>query len=168
MALRLGGLLAIGLIAGVMVAGCGDDDSTEASDSSTVTVATASITRPEFTNSANAICSKARGEIASKVIAAEGQGGGGNQSAAAAYTNTAKVALLPTFQSEVDQIAKLGAPEAEKESVEAMLTAEQEALDRLKADESIASINEIAKEFTETNKLMKNFDLTSCLVIAEP
>lgn len=169
MALRLLGLLIIGSVAGATFIGCGDDDdSTAASNSSAVTVTTASLTRPKFVSSANAICSKERRQIATRVLALEEQGGGGNQTKAEAYTDTVKVALLPTFQSEVDWITKLGAPAGEEKNVEAMLTAEQEALDRLEADESIASIDEVAKEFTKANKSMKSFGLLNCLVVAEP
>jgi hypothetical protein len=166
MIVRLVTLFAASIAIVVFAVGCGGGD--DGSDSRTITVTTASLTRPQFTQKANAVCTTERRQLPPRVAAYEKKESPEGKSEDEAYAEEVKAVLLPTFQGEVTGISRIGAPAADQESVEEMLNAEQEAIDELSDMDSIESINVVADHFTQSNALMRKFKLVNCTIIAEP
>jgi hypothetical protein len=104
--LRAGLLLLV--IAG-FAAGCGDDDS------SADTVTTSSLTKAEFVKRANEICSRERQKVLDSSVPTE--------------SKLIEEVALPAIQSSIDEVRSLGAPPGDAAEVEAVLVAMQQDVD---------------------------------------
>lgn len=163
---RLTILPAIAIAAALFAAGCGGGDDEDGGGSAEVTVTTSSLSKAQFVKKATEICSDERQTIPERTAAYEKSSG--KVSGADAYAKGVKKVLLPLFQSEVTKISKLGAPSGEKDSIEAMLTAQQEGIDEVEDLPRFQSSDDVAAQFTEATKLLRAYDLTVCAVIPEP
>ena len=158
-------LLAASLAAAIAVAtGCGGGDEADGESSADITITTSSLDKPQFVKKVLAVCEDERSQIPARFASYERKNSSGSQS----YEGGIRAVILPTFQAEVTRISKLGAPAGEETRVEAILTAQQEAIDEVSDLESIPSINEVVPHFAEANQLIRRYGLTNCLVLAEP
>ncbi len=167
MSARLTILLAAVIAAMLVAAGCGDDDDGSDGGSADISVTTSSITKPQFVKKATEVCEEERTKIPTRSAAYE-RTAPDKQSPAEAYTGGVKAVILPTFQAEVTKITKLGAPAGQEERVEAILEAEQAAIDEVSEMETIRTIDDVVVHFGDSNKLLREYGLTNCLVVAEP
>lgn len=135
---------AIAAIAAIGVAGCGDDDSTSST--------TATLTKEEFVQQANAICAEANAE--NEAAAKEAQASGGDQEAF--ITDT----LLPSIQAQITAIEDLPVPSGEEEQVSEIVTAVNQGLDEAEADP--AALTSGADPFAEANQLANDYGMTDC------
>lgn len=107
------------------------------------------ISKAEFISSADAICKKLHDELDAK-----SQGITKRDAAVEFFKDEA----IPSAQDEIDQIRALGSPEGDEKTVDALLSAVQDALDRAKADPS--SIDD--HTFDEADKLAQGYGLAEC------
>ena len=137
------------LAALVVVAGCGGG-----SDSST-TSAAAPLTMDEFISQADQICSD--GDAA--ISAAQPDFGPSGPSADdlnAFVTDT----LVPNLQDQHDQIAALGVPAGDEETISALLDKLQTAIDAVQSDPS--SIATSQTTFDDVNQAASDYGLKKC------
>lgn len=167
MSARLTILLAATVAALLAVAGCGDDDNGSSGDSSEISVTTSSLSKPQFVKKAVGVCEEKRQQIPTKFEAYQ-RTAPKDQSPEEAYDGGVRQVILPIFQEEVDGINKLGAPKGEEDQVEALLVAQQEAIDEVEELDTIKAIDDVVVHFVEPNKLMRKYGLTNCTVEAEP
>jgi len=121
-------ILAAVLAAGLIAAGCGDDD--DAADPGESE--SASPTKEEWIAEADQICAEGDEEIeaeATKVFS----GGAPSQQKIEQFT---RETLIPGIRSQAEQIEALGAPEGDEEEVEAIVTSLNEGLGELEEDPS--------------------------------
>jgi hypothetical protein len=155
------------------VAGCGGDDNDDGAsasdgggDSPTITVKTASVSKKEFARRANDLCTKERTGIPQRTEAYQRKAG--NLEGEEAYAEGVKAVLLPVFQAEVEKLSKLGAPPQDAERIEAMLIAQQEAIDETKQKSSFKTAEDATAPFDEATKMLREYGLVACLVVPEP
>jgi hypothetical protein len=171
MFLRIATLLALALAAGLIAAGCGDDDDDTATTASTTTVSTGAtgatgaatgepLTKDEFIAQADAVCKAGDKKI--DAAAKETFSGGGQPSQAdqeAFVTDD----VIPNVQDEVDGIAALTPPEGDEDEVSAIVDSAQDAIDQIESDPSALTEGASADDpFAEANQLAKEYGLKVC------
>jgi hypothetical protein len=148
----VGAMIAVG----VLVAACGS------SSSSTSRTATPALTKAEFVAKANAICTKGNAQTQTATAAyVKKLGLGAN--AKPTNAQVAKVAdavLIPGAQAEIDAIKALGAPSGDQQTVNTILAAVQQAVDKVKRNPALVNTN--PKLFAAANKLASAYGLTAC------
>ncbi len=151
-----GGLaVAAVLTVGLVLVACGSSN-----NSSTST--TAALTKAEFLKKGNAICKKGNQQINQ---AANQQFGTKKRPkgppSKSAQTKFATDAVIPSIQSQINQIKALGAPTGDEAKVNAIVTGAQGALDQAKKDPTVLLSNGPGP-FKQVNKLTKAYGLTVC------
>jgi hypothetical protein len=135
------GILAIGLL----VAGCGDEDS----EASTVPVAT-------FVKKANAICT-ARGK---EITTASSQAWDEKGDLHAIEIELIGSTMVPALEAEVDEIEALGVPSTGSNHVEATLGAIEEVAEL--GDTDPEKFSRTVEPFTKAENMAKKADLDAC------
>ncbi len=141
----LAALTAVGMI----TAGCGG------SNNSTSTTA---LTKAQFDSQANAICKKGNQEI-NKAANATFKSG---KPSSADLNKFATDTVIPSTQSQINQISDLTPPSGDEDQVNAILAAANKALDEVKKDPSLVTQQGGQDPFAETNKLANAYGLTTC------
>jgi ABC-type glycerol-3-phosphate transport system substrate-binding protein len=144
-------LPAVALALSLTAAGCGGSDS----DSSDGGDAPASISKADFTEQANTICSDASDEL--QTAGAELTDQSTQEEVVAFVTDTA----VPSFQAQHDDIEALGAPDGEEDDVQALLDALQDGIDAIDADPE-AFVAGGATPFDDANAAADDLGLTDC------
>lgn len=135
---------------------CGGDDDNGSGATSTTTSTAAPLSKQEFLKRGNHIC-----EQGQKHINAAEQKLGANPSQAEIDKFTTKTAI-PTIQYELAGVQGLAPPSGDEDQVDAITTAAQQALDKLKADPSLITASGKENPFAEANKLANQYGLTAC------
>lgn len=147
-ALSLGILLAL-----LPLVGCGEDDG----DSPMISKAV-------FVKKASAICSETNAKASSEGIKVlrrlESDGASGQDPEAALVTEW----LVPTIQTEIDELRALGTPDGDEERVDAILVALQDVIDRADADPERYLSEQVNFEhpYKEVEKLATAYGISEC------
>jgi hypothetical protein len=135
------------LAAGLVVAGCGDDDDeTEAALSET-----------EYLAQANEICKTGEREI--EQAAEESFKGRASE---AEVEEFAAETIVPSIQGQIDDIRALTPPADQADEFEAFVDDAQAALDELEADPSLITQGASADPFAEVNAEAEQLGLDRC------
>jgi hypothetical protein len=136
----------VALAAVVVVAGCGDDESTTATGES----ASATMSKQQYVKAADAACQKLGARLNAELTKA-------SQDSSGSFTE----ALSPLLVDTQEELAELGAPSGDEEAIEELNAALEEAAVKLRADQSegIAAILPALNEFT---KLSRAYGLKLC------
>jgi hypothetical protein len=138
-----GGLLLTAVLSvGVVAVGCGGGGD--------------HLTKAEFDTQGNAICKKGNQEInkaANQVFSSQQP----SQAQIDKFTNGT---LIPSVQSQIDQLRDLNPPSAAEDQVNAILDEAQSALDKVKKDPTLVQGN--SDPFKKANELAKQYGLTTC------
>lgn len=140
--------------------GCGGGGSSDAG-AETTTVA-GPVSKAEFVVQANAACKEAKiglKERISDYLALKRKEG---PLTPLVYAGLAHYVILPTIETELAYVYRLGYPPGEKKGVQAVLYPEQRTIDELANTEKIASIKAIERSFIESGSLMRDYGLISC------
>lgn len=147
-------LLALALLA----AGCGSSSSDSTSSGGST------LSRTQFVKRANAICTKERESVPTRVAAYEKKAPAG-LSPAEAQAAGVQAVLLPTFESEVTAIRALGAPAGDEQTVDAILSAQSEAIEVVAAKKDInPEEGGFEHYFDQADNLMRAYGLNGCTV----
>jgi hypothetical protein len=122
-----------------------------------------SISKQEFITKADAICKKGNDQINSEINAYAKKVGlsGNTQPTDAQATEIANTILIPSVQSQHDDISDLGAPSGDQDQVDAILSAVQDGIDQAKSDPTgLLQSNDTT--FAKANQLAKDYGLTVC------
>lgn len=155
-------LTTLAVSAALAVTGCGGDDTTDGSASSTPTSTpttaaaseTAAISTEDFTTQANAICVAGNADLAAAAQEV------GDQPTDAQIEAFATDTLIPNIQAQHDDIEALGAPEESADDVGAMLDSLQGALDTVAADPSLLAGD--TDPFAAASELAGGLGLPDC------
>jgi hypothetical protein len=140
------------LAAGLLAAGCGSSKTT------TTTATTAALTKAEFLKKGNAICKKGNqqiGNVAQQTFSRKKKPSRAQQIKFTTQT------VIPSVQSQINQIRALGAPSGDQAKVNAIVTGAQSALDKAKKNPALLTSNGPGP-FKKTNQLATSYGLTVC------
>lgn len=140
------GLLAAAALA---AAGCGGGASTTADEAG-------AITGDEWIAQADAICEKGDAEIEEAGDAL------GKKPSPEDQAEYAENTVLPSVQSQVDQVAALPVPEGWDEQVSDLVASAQQGIDDLTADPTLLGAEGDEDPFAETRDLAKDLGLKHC------
>jgi hypothetical protein len=129
-------------VAGVVLAGCGDDGGGEA------------ISKDEFVEEANEICASNAAALEEE---AEQLGPSPSEDDRAEFLGGT---LVPNVQTQIEDIRGLGFPEGDEEELDAVLSDAEEILDDIEADP--AEYVDGEDPFTEVNAALDEYGLTEC------
>jgi hypothetical protein len=130
------------------ISGCGGSDAPA--------LATSSMSKAEFAKQAEAICARGRREALAYRPADKGE------SERDALTAAIDQGLLPSFDKAIDDLYALGAPAAEKQQVEALLTAMREAVEKAEGLDP-PRVERIEDIFARSGELAHSMGLVSCV-----
>jgi hypothetical protein len=139
-------LVAAGLAAALVVAGCGSSDS---------------ISKAEFIKKADAVCKKGEEEVQKDFGAFAKTHENVKKPTEADYAELVDAVLVENVEDEVDAIRALGAPEGDEKEVEAMLKAREDSIKKAQANPK-AVIRGNEDIFGEASKLAKAYGLKEC------
>jgi len=147
-------LLIAALSAGLLIAGCGDDD--EASGDAPP------ISKAAFVKRANAVCEERISRVVDQITAslkdpAQASKDGGGK---VAEDELVSAAVVPALQSEVEEIRALGAPEGDEAQVEAILEATEEVIANAEAEPEV--LTESKEPYKAPEKLATEYGLIAC------
>jgi hypothetical protein len=135
--------LLLGVLALVVVAGCGssDDDSTET---------TVELTKVEFIKQGDQICEKSEEQSETEAEEFAEENGFELENASEAELEEAiGEVLVPTLNQQVEEIQALGAPEGDEGQVEAIIVALEDASAEVEDDPSLAIEGQPLKEASQ-------------------
>jgi hypothetical protein len=154
-------LVAVGVGAALVAAGCGgnDDDDTSATTATTGAAGDEPLSKEQFILSADQICARGDQEIekAAGEVFQQGQ-----QPSREEQEQFITDTVLPNVQQQIDGIRALPAPEGDEDQVTAILDAAQEAIDTGEADPAALTGQGADDPFAEANKLAEDYGLKSC------
>lgn len=141
-------LVAATAIAAIAV-GCGGDDDGGGDATAATTVSTSSLTKEQFVKQANAICERERDKILN--------------SETATFEKAVTVDLVPAFESIVDELRALGAPQGDAATIEAYLDAMEEDIGSLEDKRrTISSFEEVEPLFKVSGTLAHKYGISNC------
>jgi len=151
----------VGLVAGLVLAGCGGGSSSSTTGASGTSGAQgAALSKSEFVAKGNAICAQGNQEIQAAGQKAFPKG---QQPTQADEENFATDTVIPSIQEQIDGIDALPAPSGDEDQVQAIVDAAQSALDKAKQDPSLLTGQAQGGDpFAQANKLADAYGLTKC------
>ncbi|MCI0689633.1 MAG: hypothetical protein L0Y54_20720 [Sporichthyaceae bacterium] len=149
---------AIGLAAAALT-GCGGGEehinAGEAASASTTASASAAITKAQFLERANAICTAGNTELASSAATLDPASTTEEQ-----FVTFVRQTLIPNVRGQVSDIRALGYPKGDEMTVESMLAEAEQRFTEIEADPMI--LRGTADPFRELNTRLKDYGLTAC------
>ena len=180
-------ILAMFLAAVTGVAGCGgssdESDGTAASENATAaddsgesgsegssdddgasgaSVETSSLSKEEYVKRASAACAKRRGRILPEMAAYLGPGQT-KEFTPDQFGPVFREVVLPAFEDELEIIRSLGAPEGDEEEIEAIVAAQEVAVEEAKKLKNPESFEEVGKQFAAPSETMREYGFTGCV-----
>lgn len=175
---RAGVMVAVFLTACALVLGCGDDDGssndpvvsggaetiseTSSNEDGVPPVRTSSLSKDEYVQKASAGCTKVRKGLTSKASAYISKVSPKGTSEAVIIAKLGKELIVPTVEAEMAVIQKLGAPVGDEEEIEAILAADQQAIDQVKELKKASSIEDVLGLFSDATKAIKGYGFKAC------
>ena len=139
------------LIGGALLAGCGGGD-----DSSS----TEALSKSAYLKQGNEICRNAAHEINTK---AQAEFGTQQQPSKEEFSSFITDTALPISEQEISDLRDLPPPAGDEDTVNAIYDAADEGLAKVKDDPTLAAQGgDAGGAFTESNKLAKDYGLTTC------
>ena len=160
---RLFALLAGAMAIALLAVGCGSsDDSTTDSTTDSGSVATSSLSKAEFIEQADAICSKANDSISEEAEAyAEDNGISTDKEPSDEEKEEIVVeVIVPAIETQVDEIEELGAPSGDEETITAIVEGIRTASSETADDPSLAFGS--PTPFEDVNKEAQDYGLEVC------
>ena len=130
----------------IAVAGCGGGDDE-------------SLTKAEFIQQADAICKKAHDGFEK---AFNRTFSGGQQPSQAQLNEFAADTLVPGVQKEIDDIGELEPPSADADEVDAIIAAEQDGVDKVRADPGILAPSVKEDPLKKGQDLARAYGMKEC------
>lgn len=149
-------LITLAACAAVTVTACGGDDSSTTAAEGTST--TAAISKDDFIQQAQAICKAGNKDI--NAAAKETFGASKDKPTSDELTSFATDALIPSVQSQIDQIRALGIPEGDETVVNQGLDDAQAGVDALSDDP--LSVGSGTPVLDKGAKELSDYGVTAC------
>jgi hypothetical protein len=121
------------------------------------TVARSSLSKAAFIRQAGAICRQKGEETLRELDTYVEKHGSEGLSEEVVLANALRAVVLPATEAEISAVSKLGAPAGDKEEVEALLAAQQEAVDEVRELKELKSLGEAAEHFEDATNGFKEY-----------
>lgn len=149
---------AVVLALAVVASGCGDDDGASSSSGDVGPITTSSLSKAEYLERANAICTRNEEKQLSRSSAYTADNPG--QSEEELLEGATDAVYVPTAEERIEELRGLGAPKGEEKQLEGVVTAYEDAIEA--AEENGATSQEFAKASTRSRNLAQKAGLTEC------
>lgn len=178
---RLTMLLTIAVLATAALASCGDDESISGGGPGTTTaggesadatqngtsggessVEASALSKDEYLERASAACNKERETFLLEVGEFMKRNRSKAKSEAALFTPMIKQVYLPKIEAEITAVRALGAPEGDEAEIEAILVAQQSAVDEVRGAKQLQNFDEIYPYFAEANQMYRDYGFKAC------
>lgn len=160
MAARSMMLLSLVMATAALAVGCGGGDDDASGSPNTSAVPTPS--KAEYIKQASAACKRERADMASEITAYLRAQRGKGETRAELYSGLAQFVVLPTIEAEMFRMRELGVPPEEEPSIDAMLGAQETAINRVATSNNITSIAAIRRRFRQADRQYELFGLLAC------
>jgi len=120
------------------------------------------LSKAVFVKRANAACSKESKNLIEDVEAYGERRSSEHLPEGVSVANTVKAVVLPIVEAEIAAIRRLEGPPQDRKQIEAMLVAQQSAVDEVKKLKSLKSFEEVEDHFSKAAKQLKGYGLTAC------
>jgi hypothetical protein len=149
---------AVLLVLGIVVAGCGGGGSTD-----TDTGLSATLTKPEFTSEADAIC-KAGNESAAREAEefAEENNIDTKKATSAQQEEVVRQVVAPNIREQGEEISELPAPSGDEEKVQAILSAIESGAEEAEESPKLLVENKGGGPFAQADKLAREYGMKTC------
>jgi hypothetical protein len=152
-------VLAIAMAFAVFASGCGGDDSTSASAAGE-SDGSSSLSKAEFIKRAAAACASERENSFEQIATYSEKHRSDGLPEAVLAKRAVRATLLSIIAAELDDLQKLEAPAGDEQEVEAMLAAQQAALNEAKANKR--KLEDVEDYFTDADKELQAYGLDEC------
>jgi hypothetical protein len=141
------------LVGALLIAGCGSSDNSES---------TASLSKAQFLKQGNAICEEGSKNINSEFeeFSKENNLSETKEPPKAVQEEAVEQILIPSINSQIEEVKALGTPEGDEGELEKLITAEEEVVEE--AEEDPISLFGTSAKQKEANKLANEYGLTAC------
>lgn len=156
----------------VILAGCGGSDdsgsggqinSGSSEQANGGPIATSSLSKAAYVKKASVVCNKVSTQAsqdvnthAEEILQSE------EPPEPVLLARVLKEVILPSYETEIADVRKLGAPAGDEEKIEAMLVAQQAAVDKAKQLQAVISPKEFEKYFTKVSGELEAYGFTAC------
>jgi len=145
--------VAVGLVIGVLVVGCGGGGD-----------GTASISKAEFVKRANGVCARIGKQVTTQFAAFVASYGGKEPKGAALKAAQKKIVetiLTPNKRSEIEQLRKIGMPTGGEAQINAIVDGLERGIEEAEAQPTLAVTGKV-KSFADVERQAKEYGLTGC------
>lgn len=153
-------VLAIAMAFAVFVSACGGNDDSTSASAAGESDGNSSLSKAEYIKRAAAACASERENSFAQIAAYTEKHRSDGLSEAVLAKKAVKAVLLSIIAAELDDLRKLGAPAGDEQKVEAMLAAEQAALDEAKANKK--KLEDVEDYFVQADMELKAYGLDEC------
>ncbi len=146
-------LVAAAVAAVLLVAGCGDGESSSAASS---------ISKEEFVAKADAICKRGTKRMEAGLADFLTDGGKIQKPSQADNEEFVVTVLTPSLRQEIKELRALGVPDGDEEKVEAMIGSLEEGLDTAEDDPAVVASGSTDIVFGIASRLAGEFGIEAC------
>lgn len=125
-------------------------------------VAESSLSKAEFVKRANALCSKERTKNFKQLTVFAGKHAAEGKPESTLLKDLVREVLLPRIEREIAGIAELGAPAGERAQVEAILEAQQKAVDEAAELANPKTLAQVESYFAKAGAMAKAYGISTC------
>jgi hypothetical protein len=127
------------------------------------TVETSSLSKPQYIAKAEAICGHATENLLKPLFGyMHRHANQPNQSEGELIAAAIQTAVLPKFQTQIDELRNLGAPSGDEKQIEAFLAAMQRGIDSLAQRNELAHITDLDRELQQAGELALDYGIVNC------
>lgn len=177
-------LAAVAVISAV-AAGCGGDDDAdspapasgggdenvssgnggskgEARSGSAEGVTTSSLNKEEFIKQASARCRQEKKGLLQKAAKYVNEHSSEEITEPVLTANGVSEVIMPVVEAQIEAVRQLGAPAGDEDEIEAMLSAQEEAVETVKEQERLDPVKGPSEFFEDNNKTYEEYGLRAC------
>jgi hypothetical protein len=155
---------------GAMAVGCGDDDEAGGGTSAEVTaggseeseVTTSSLSKSQYVQRANRACEGVRADYLTELVSYTQKHRSEGKPRSELARDTIREVLLPIAEAESTALRELGAPAGDEEQIEAILAAQQKAIDELAEAQEELELGQVPTQFAAAGKLARSYGMGGC------
>lgn len=125
-------------------------------------IATSSLDKSQFVKRANALCNKERKGLVQEARSYFAERSSDGLPPRVLTAKIVKELAMPVVEAQIEAVRGLGAPEGDEEEIEAMLDAQQRAVDEVKEQKEIDPVNGPVKQFKDVTETYERYGLKWC------
>lgn len=125
-------------------------------------VTTSSLDREEFIRQASARCHQAKKGLLQKAAKYVKEHSSEEVPEAVLTANGVSEVVMPVVEAQIEAVRQLGAPAGDEDEIEAMLSAQEDAVETVREQERLDPVKGPAEFFEDSNKAYEEYGLRAC------